>query len=59
MRCCPASRHTSFSLSPRSTSFYESANILSYDGALILMVMGVLIILLSMLVTVFPPRHAE
>jgi hypothetical protein len=47
-----------FAFSPVG-KLYESANILSYDGALILMVMGVLIILLSRLVTVFPPRHAE
>jgi hypothetical protein len=47
-----------FAFSPVD-QLYESANILSYDGALILMVMGVLIILLSRLVTVFPPRHAE
>jgi hypothetical protein len=38
---------------------YKSANILSYDAALILMVMVLLIILLGRLVIVFSRRHAE
>jgi phosphate transport system permease protein len=38
---------------------YKSANILSYDAALILMVILLLIILLGRLVIVFSRRHAE
>ena len=38
---------------------YMSANILSYDAALILMVMVPLIVLLGRLVIVFSPWHAE
>ncbi len=38
---------------------YKSGNILSYDAALILMVMVLLIILLGRLVIVFSRRHAE